>query len=144
MHRKMIMYNAKDRPLPANHSFTHNVASLLASTFRSSCHVQIKLGARCFAKANICFRLFAAGNKPVGLQPCGPWPFRPSPCGAWPLVCMESPSPFFTQSSMFAKANISFHSNARIPCALAKYHINDKMPWYKGKVRFQQSHKYAF
>ena len=110
------MYNAKDRPLPANRSFTRNVASLLASTFRSSHDAQIKLGARCLLKQRSAFAYLL---QVLGLRAC-------SPAGLGPSVRMESPSPFFARSSMFAKANIGFRSNAGIPCALAKYHINNK------------------
>ena len=88
----MIMYNAKDRPLPANHSFTHNVASLLASTFRSSCHVQIKLGARCLLKQTSAFGYLLQAISlwvcsPVGLDPSDQVPVG---LGLW---CAWNPHP---------------------------------------------------
>ena len=137
------MYNAKDCPLSANCSFTHNVASLLASTFRSSHHVQIKLGARCLLKQTSAFAYLL---QEISLWVCSPVSLDPSdqvPAGLGPLVRMGSPSPFFTRSSMFALANIGFHSNAGIPCAIARV-ISITNAWYKGKVQFQQSNKYAF
>ena len=69
------MYNAKDRPLPANRSFTCNVASLLASTFRSSRHAQIKLGARCLLKQTSAFAYLLQA---ISLRVCSPVSLDPS------------------------------------------------------------------
>ena len=69
------MYNAKDCPLPANRSFTRNIASLLASTFCSSRHAQIKLGARCLLKQT---SVFAYLLQAISLRVCSPAGLDPS------------------------------------------------------------------
>ena len=131
--------------MQSNRSFTCHIASLLALTFRSSYHAQISLGARRLLKKTSAFThlliAWACVPSAFRLKALGPWSC--SPKGFGPLVRMESPSPFFTRSSMFAKANIGFCSNAGIPCAIARA-ISVANALYKGKVRFQQSNKYAF
>ena len=119
MHITMIMYHDKG---------LFGLPSLIYLQCRFAICFDISLLPPCanyarsvlFAKANIGFPLFAAG---LGPRACGP------------VVEHEIPIPVFTQSSMFAKAGIS--------APIAKI-ISITNAWYKGKVRFQQSNKYAF